>query len=416
MLKENSLNSKIIRVFGTNFFASLAGISLIIILSRLLSVEEFGRLNFIISLIMIMYTIYDFGFVNSSVIFINKNNENKNENIKNINYLFHNYAKSIFIINIILNLSVSLIFKLNSLEQLLLGIGSFSLFVVKYMQALFQSLGEWDDYNKISLINNSMKLLVVSCGTLSFLSYNTYDMSLIFYCIYFTLLIMVIGFFSKNLFLRKNQSIAKAKSSEILSITWPIGVQNIILIILMRSDLILINTFLSAKELGIYSAANQLALIFPLLTTAISTVFLKEASSITKHKFLKQVFKTQKILFFPSLIIISFSVFFHSEIIEILFGEKYISSSLIFLQLLTINILSVFFSGIESFVFVHKQKTFLIIKIFQLMVFFASNFMLINILGLYSIIVSIALYKILGWIICNFIVIKNYKAGNENVY
>ena len=105
--------------------------------------------------------------------------------------------------------------------------------------------------------------------------------------------------FSKNLFLRKNQYITKIKSSEILSITWPIGVQNIILIVLMRSDLILINTFLSARELGIYSAANQLALIFPLLTTAISTVFLKEASSITKHKFLKQVFRTQKILFFP---------------------------------------------------------------------------------------------------------------------
>ena len=100
----------------------------------------------------------------------------------------------------------------------------------------------------------------------------------------------------------------------------------------------------------------------------------------------------------------------------ILFGEKYLSSSLIFLQLLIINILSVFFSGIESFVFVHKQKTFLIIKIFQLMVFFASNFMLINILGLYSIIMSIALYKIFGWIICNFIVLKNYKTGNENVY
>ena len=50
------------------------------------------------------------------------------------------------------------------------------------------------------------------------------------------------------------------------------------------------------------------------------------------------------------------------------------------------------------------------------MVFFASNFMLINILGLYSIIMSIALYKIFGWIICNFIVLKNYKTGNENVY
>ena len=147
-----------------------------------------------------MYTIYDFGFVNSSVIFINKNNETKNENMKTINYLFHNYTKFIFIINIILNLSISFIFKLNIFEQLLLGIGSFSLFIVKYMQALFHSFGKWDDYNKISLINNSMKLLVVSCGTLSFLSYNTYDMALIFYCIYFILLIIVIDFFQRIFF------------------------------------------------------------------------------------------------------------------------------------------------------------------------------------------------------------------------
>ena len=52
----------------------------------------------------------------------------------------------------------------------------------------------------------------------------------------------------------------------------------------MRSDLILINTFLSTRELGIYSAAKSISINFPSTsTTAISTVFLKEASSITRN-------------------------------------------------------------------------------------------------------------------------------------
>ena len=409
MYKESNLTSIITRVFSANFFSASAGIILIIILSRFLTVEEFGRFNFIVSTIMIAYTAYDFGFVNSSVIFINKNLNSKNESLQHINFIYHRYAFFIFLLNLIgINL-LKQFSQLSNYEIIMIGSSSFVLFIIKYMQALLLAHGKWGIYNNISLINNFSKLIIIG-SILFFTSFSdTYVLSNISYIVYSIFLLVTVFLISKKYFTATTSRISNDRFREIISITWPIGLQNIILIILMRSDLLIINAFLDPKDLGIYSAANQLALIFPLLTTAISTVFLKVGSSLSKRNFLNEIIKTQKILLFPSIIIILCTFFFRTEIITLMFGMKYIESSIIFLILLVINILSVFFSGIESYTFIHKQKIFLLIKLFQLIIFLVSSLLLIKSLGLYALLISIAFYKIFGWLTCNLIVLNDNK-------
>ncbi|MDP8321708.1 MAG: oligosaccharide flippase family protein, partial [Candidatus Stygibacter australis] len=102
-LRPGSLKPAFASVLAGNLVA--AGLSFLInvLLSRFLSVSDFGRINLIFSLVVTFFTIADFGFSNTTIIFYNRYKDKYQENpLYYLNTIYLRYWISVIIISTVL--------------------------------------------------------------------------------------------------------------------------------------------------------------------------------------------------------------------------------------------------------------------------------------------------------------------------
>lgn len=400
------MKNTILKVFSTNILSAGLGFLLMVILSKYLSVSDFGKINYVISIIMILYALYDFGAVNTIVIFYNKFNKELNNNaLKILNIFFKRYIFFIFFISIISGFVLDYLSNLEILEIIIITLNSLLLFIVKFMQAIFQAKGKWNTYNNITLINNLIKITIISFAAYVAAEKYLYDSILYAYGLYIILLFGYVLFKSFK-YLEIDNKI-KMQNYRILKIMIPIGLINVVLILIQRGDILLIERYLDQHQLGLYSIANQLAMIFPIIATAMSIVFLKQASENDKIYFKEKIIKKQKYLILPSFFILLIVTIFAEDIIRIIYDVKYIESKYILIILLYIQIIGIFFTAIESYTFVHYQQKYLIIKLIQLFLFILISIILVERFNLIGILIAMGISKIFSWIVTTILVVKS---------
>ena len=154
------MKKTLISVFVSNSIGAGLGFLINLILARFLSVENFGKVNLIFTLVVILFTITDFGFCNTVVIFYNR--KKKDAVVNPIFFLNSIYIKFLFVIYAI-SIPIVLFFKfyfnLSVNESIIIYI-IFALFLIyRYLNSINQAKGNWLRYNLLNIFNNLCKLI-----------------------------------------------------------------------------------------------------------------------------------------------------------------------------------------------------------------------------------------------------------------
>lgn len=377
-----------------------------IFLARYLSVELYGKINLLLSFTLIINTISDLGFSNTNVIFNNKlkTSFSKNELLLATTYFFKKNLPIVVSVGLILILIFGILFDLTSLEILFLFVQGLLITFFRFLLSFHQAFGNWTRFNFLNLSLNVFKILFIGgsfyiplfINLETILSYNVILIFLIISCIISFIISFIFSW--KYISLKSPYVIMPKLVREFKKIWHPLIGINIIIVLAMRSDTLIIQKFLGDKYLGIYSVANSLALVFPLITNSIMQVLLKENSN-KGSSFLKRILDLQKKYFIFILAILILLEFLSYYIISVLFGEEFKISVIYFQVLIVAHVGGLIFTPLESYFYSKNTKFIFYFKGIQLMIILILSITFIEILGLLSVALAVLVSRICGWII-----------------
>jgi PST family polysaccharide transporter len=173
----------------------------------------------------------------------------------------------------------------------------------------------------------------------------------------------------------------------------------------MRTDNILIQYVLDIKQVAIYSAANSLAFAFPLITSSIMKVLMREISK-NSELYLKKLLFYQKKYFGLAILAIAFVWIVSPYLIPFMFGEKYIPSILIFQILSIVYIGGIFFTPLESYYYTEDANIILKLRIIQLLLTVVLGVLFMRLISLPGLVIAVVVTRIVAWI---YLSVKSYK-------
>lgn len=143
----------------------------------------------------------------------------------------------------------------------------------------------------------------------------------------------------------------KKLALSLLKDSWPLILSGVVVSIYVKVDQVLIKNMLTVKDVGIYAAAVRLSESWYFIPIAISNALfpaIVNAKSIGKELYLSRIQKLYDILAWIAIVISVLVSFFSVEIINILYGTKYLASA----PILTIYI----WAGISVFLGVASSQ------------------------------------------------------------
>jgi len=399
---------------SSNIVAAGIGFSLNILLARLLSIGEYGKINLIFTLIIMLFSIFEFNFSNTMVIFYNRLKKRyKDDEIKliyYINYLFLKYISYIFIIFIGVIFFIKYFYSLSILEISVICLNFIMFLIYRYIIAIYQAIGQWNKFNFYNVLHNIIKIISIVISILVFSIildlYSNYTSTLIGSLIFPIIFFAIIIFKSKHL-IKVKRYLSKTNKYLIIfkSIIIPLGISNIFIVIAMRADVLIIEKFLGSEALGIFVAANIFALVFPLITSALRNVYLKEGASEGKS-FLRSTVRAQKKILPFVVLIFLVSLSISEYIFDFTYGSKYKDSVVLFNILLVPYIGGIFFTPLESYFYSHYPKDITYLKFYQMLIIILLEIIFIQFYELIGVVIAILISRIFGWI---YIIIKAKK-------
>ena len=403
-LRPGSLKPAFASVLAGNLVA--AGLSFLInvLLSRFLSVSDFGRINLIFSLVVTFFTIADFGFSNTTIIFYNRYKDKYQENpLYYLNTIYLRYWISVIIIStVLIHFFIRGYFNLSGTESFLILFVFVPFMIFRYLNSCNQAYGYWKKFNIQNILNKFLQMGAIFLGVLVLYKLwgiqSKYQATLSGYAIYPILLIVISILMNHNyLHFRGLKDNKKQVITDLSRIAVPLGLTNIFVIISMRFGYLATDKLLGSDALGIFSAANTLALVFPLITTSLMNVLLRETAT-RKQDFLGKILATQKRYAPFLLIFMVLSIFLSRYFILLVFGDNYAQAISIFRILLIPYIGGIFFTPLQSYFYSHQAKTIMTLQFLQMLIVVAGSIILTRHFQLAGIAFAITLSRIAGWI------------------
>jgi len=149
----------------------------------------------------------------------------------------------------------------------------------------------------------------------------------------------------------------------------------------------MIGYFKTASDVGLYNAALPLAQLFYLFPYALFFLFLPVLSNLyaqNKKEIFKPLYKTlTKWVFLLNMIILSFFILFPKQIINTLFGQEYLSSTILAGKEILpapVSLIILSFGLFCGYLMYGSSTFFLVIKRTKLLLFNASLIALINLI------------------------------------
>lgn len=395
------MRKAVISVFLSNLTGAGLGFLVNVALARLLDISSFGRINLLFSLITIMYTVADFGFSNCLVIYYNRQRDTvAADALQKVNRFYLRFLAGVSLLGLLLLPVGATLYRLSGTESAVVFL-SFLLFsMYRYMTSLHQALGDWRRFNLLTVLNNVLKFAVVlSAVALSgrlLPELGPYRAALWGYLLYSALLFAACLVMTRSV-LGLAQQFSPGERKEFLGLLYPIGIAGVFIIVTMRFDTLLIEKYLGSEQLGIYAAANTLALVFPLITGSLMNVLIRESAG-DKENYLVKVMANQRRYLLALGAILVAAWLLSAPVIGLLFGEGYLASVQVFRILLIAYIGGIFFTPMESYFYSNQSKTILYLKFFQMLAVVSLSVALIGRFGLLGVAASIVVSRVLGWI------------------
>lgn len=400
-------------VAASNLAGAGLGFLINVLLARLLDVASFGRINLVFSLIMIFYTVTEFGFGNSAVIFYNRHRDDKGaDSISVVNFIYLRFLLLVTVLSFLVMLFLSKLYALSSLEITVVFVSFVMFGAYRYLCAIHQAVGNWAQFNILTLSNNILKALCIAIALVVlsvWLGIENYYNSVIYGYIVYSVLLLLIALIATKSFMVLPKNVNKDEIKEYIKILTPIGIAGVFIIITMRFDSLIIEKWLGSGPLGIYSAANSLAMVFPIITGSLMNVVLRESAG-DKALFLEKVLTNQKKYLMTLLLVMATSYILSDFIIGVLFGSTYADAVAIFKVLLIAYIGGVFFTPLESYFYANHPNVILAMRFVQMITLILLSVSLIGKFGILGIAYSVVLTRIIAWV---FFYIKSHQIRNR---
>lgn len=385
----------------SNIIGAGLGFLINVSLARLLDVASFGRLNLVFSIIIILYTVADFGFGSSVVIFYNRHrNENADEKIKTVNHIYVRFLAIVSAASVFVLVLMGKLYSLSLLE-ITVVFTSFLLFgCYRYLCSIHQAVGNWTQFNFLTILNNILKALCLAVAIVTvsiWLAVDNYYNAALYGYIAYSVLLLLVALIATRAYLVLPSTVNSAEVKEFIKILTPIGIAGIFIVITMRFDSLIIEKLLGSRSLGIYSAANSLAMVFPIITGSLMNVVLRESAG-DKLKFLERVLTNQKKYFVTLLLVLISSYLLSDYIIALAFGNTYAESVDVFKVLLIAYIGGVFFTPLESYFYANHPNVILVMRFVQMLVLIVLTTVLIGRFGIVGVASSVVVTRIIAWI------------------
>ncbi len=188
-----------------------------------------------------------------------------------------------------------------------------------------------------NIVENSSKLLL----TLLFIyiGFNVLGAALAYLFATIASTIIALYFFRKIYLNFKINKPAEYSNKEFFSYCWPLVFNTFIFQVILWTDTFMLGFFKTSSDVGIYNAAlptGQLMYIFPYALMTLFFPVLSELHAKNSRQAFESVYKTTtRWIFMINLIPLSIFIIFSRQVIRVLFGEEYISGSIVLVILST---------------------------------------------------------------------------------
>lgn len=413
-LFQKIISSKLFKnlsvVFSETVVTKILNFVIILLLTRQLGPEEYGKYSFIFVTMAFCSSFFDFGMENTAVRFANKKSETRNS-IFGL-YLF---VKMLILFGIILVLMLfggqffALIHKSELTKYipfLIIGILSESLFFVN--DTYLQAVQKFTLRAYLNICKYSLSLIFIVILFLEKLLYLKYV-----FCMYFIPLGITILFIPKYIEFLKNyfsKNLPTEMLKEIFNYEKWMFVLSIGTNTLQKIDFFMISYWVSYIQIGIYNAAIQLAAVVSFLPYVFGKVLLPKLAEMENPEICSFIKKSDKILILAC-IVMTLCIPLTDFVVPVLLGEQYVLSIPVLKILLFAFILTFYVAPTEQALYaLGLPKIITQGRYIQLFTLIGLNFLMIPKFGIVGSAFSVLMIRILYLF---FVVTRFYKEAKR---
>jgi O-antigen/teichoic acid export membrane protein len=410
-IKSKTLQD-LLKVLSGNIIAQGIGFLAIIIISRDLGPKQYGVFSLLLAIFTVAVQISDFGVSTSYVKYVS-------ENILKAKEIFVTVILSKVILSLLvittLYFSAGLIsdffFESREYKRLIEIIAIAILFhaffavIVSHIQAV----QNFKIFAYLNIAHNFLKLLSVIIVAFAFSQEKHMEYFIITYAFVVVTLILVISLKNYKLF-RYIKQFDFNYFIQIYKLGFWVFLSSLAVMVIMRLDMMMLQKMSTSLEVGYYSVAMNLAMIFPLITASLVTTLLPKMDEFLKNHTVKvyvlRVLSKTKYVVAILIVMELLSPF----VIKLLFGEQYAESISVFQILLVAFTFGVIINPISLVMYsINKVYLLTIMNWVQLPLNYFGNLLLIPIWQADGAAVSTIILRILGGLYIVFYLIKVRK-------
>jgi O-antigen/teichoic acid export membrane protein len=410
-IKSKTLQD-LLKVLSGNIIAQGIGFLAIIIISRDLGPKQYGVFSLLLAIFTVAVQISDFGVSTSYVKYVS-------ENILKAKEIFVTVILSKVILSLLvittLYFSAGLIsdffFESREYKRLIEIIAIAILFHAFFavIMSHFQAVQNFKIFAYLNIAHNFLKLLSVVIVAFAFSQEKHLEYFIITYAFVVVPFILVISLKNYKLF-RYIKQFDFNYFIQIYKLGFWVFLSSLAVMVIMRLDMMMLQKMSTSLEVGYYSIAMNLAMIFPLITASLVTTLLPKMNEFLKNHTVKdyvlRVLSKTKYVVAILIVMELLSPF----VIKLLFGEQYAESISVFQILLVAFTFGVIINPISLVMYsINKVYLLTIMNWVQLPLNYFGNLLLIPIWQADGAAVSTIILRILGGLYIVFYLIKVRK-------
>lgn len=374
-------------VFTGNIFSAGIGFLALLIISRILTISDYGLFNIVISVLLIVRLVANFGMNTTMMKFVSSylGRDKRAEAAEVVRVSLYIKITISLIISVIVFFSAGLmsekifhdarlipLFKLSSFGILLISI-------FFYVKAMLYAYKKFTGCVALQIFVDLFKLITIL--VLIFISKLNVSSAIVAFC-FIPSLGIVLGLWQirREVFIKKIQIGGLLR--QLLSFSKWIFMSAVSRSAFHNLGLLMLARMLNSKAAGIYGLSLNLTYIFPIIVVSFWSVLLPQVSRFKEiNQFRKYVTQSLKISL-PTGIIILPLLFLSKKIILYLFGSRYLESVPIFnLLLLSFFLLTISSLIISALYAMNKPRTVAYLDLFSFGVMLLGCYFLIPYLG-----------------------------------
>jgi len=410
MLMSGKIKSKVLRdlakVLTGNIIAQGFAFLTLVIVSRELGPDEYGIFSLLLAVFTFAVQFSDFGVSTGYIKYVTESGEKERDIFATM--LISKLVLACFVVITLFFLSgfVSRFFfseeaysgLIKCISIAVLFHSFFHMFVIRD-----QALQNFKRFSVLNVSHNLLKMISVVILAISFPREVYLESFIMAYS--FSVLVLVVWLLSANV---RDVFLSKPDFEYFLGVyklSFWVFLSSVATLVMMRLDILMLQRIIGSDEAGYYSAAMNLAMIFPLITASLVATLHPKLNSFLREnsvqEYVKKIMNNAKYLFLVLLVIEVASPF----LIPFVFGEEYEGSVHVFQILLVAFTFGVIVNPISLVIYYFNKAYMLtLLNFLQLPVNFFGNILLIPLMQAEGAAISTVSLNLLGGIFIYFLV------------